>query len=39
MDIQEIIKQLTSKFGDNFDISKVTDALKSIDLIAEKFQG
>ncbi|MDE6079219.1 MAG: hypothetical protein K2G35_04050 [Duncaniella sp.] len=32
MDIQEIIKQLTSKFGDNFDISKVTDALKSIDL-------
>ena len=32
MDIQEIIKQLTSKFGDNFDISKVTDVLKSIDL-------
>ncbi|MBD5202977.1 MAG: hypothetical protein HDS56_08260 [Barnesiella sp.] len=32
MDIQEIIKQLTAKFGDSFDISKVTDALKSIDL-------
>ena len=32
MDIQEIIKQLTAKFGDNFDISKVTDVLKTLDL-------
>ena len=32
MDIQEIIKQLTAKFGDGFDISKVTEALKGIDL-------
>ena len=32
MDIQEIIKQLTSKFGDSFDISKVTDVLKTLDL-------
>ena len=32
MDIQDIISQLTAKFGDNFDISKVTDALKGIDL-------
>ena len=32
MDIQEILKELTSKFGDSFDISKVTDVLKSIDL-------
>ena len=32
MDIQEIIKQLTAKFGDSFDISKVTEALKSFDL-------
>ncbi|MDE5837640.1 MAG: hypothetical protein K2K52_04255 [Paramuribaculum sp.] len=32
MDIQDILSQLTSKFGDNFDISKVTEALKGIDL-------
>lgn len=32
MDVQEIIKQLSSKFGNNFDISKVTDFLKNIDL-------
>lgn len=32
MDIQEIIKQLTEKFGNNFDIAKVTEVLKSIDL-------
>ena len=32
MDIQEIIKQLTDKFGYSFDISKVTEALKSFDL-------
>lgn len=32
MDIQEIIKQLTAKFGNNFDISKVTDVLKTLDL-------
>ena len=31
MDIQEIIAQLKEKFGDSFDIAKVTDALKSID--------
>ncbi|MDE6415399.1 MAG: hypothetical protein K2K68_00015 [Duncaniella sp.] len=32
MDIQEIIKQLTAKFGNGFDISKVTDVLKTLDL-------
>ena len=32
MDIQAIISQLKDKFGDNFDIAKVTDALKGIDL-------
>lgn len=32
MDIQEIIKQLTAKFGNSFDISKVTDVLKTLDL-------
>lgn len=32
MDIQEIIKQLTAKFGDSFDISKVTEVLKTLDL-------
>ncbi len=32
MNIQEILSQLTSKFGGSFDVSKVTDFLKSIDL-------
>ena len=32
MDIQEIIKQLTAKFGNNFDSSKVTEVLKTLDL-------
>ena len=32
MDIQEILSQLTSKFGNNFDISKVTEVLKGLDL-------
>ncbi len=32
MDIQEIISQLKGKFGDSFDISKVTAALKLLDL-------
>lgn len=32
MDIQQIISQLTQHFGDNFDIAKVTSALKGIDL-------
>ena len=32
MDIQQIISQLKDKFGDNFDIAKVTSALKGLDL-------
>ncbi len=32
MDIQDILKQLTAKFGNGFDISKVTDVLKTLDL-------
>ena len=32
MDIQAIISQLTQHFGDNFDIAKVTSALKGFDL-------
>lgn len=32
MDIQAIIAQLTQHFGDNFDIAKVTSALKGFDL-------
>ncbi|MDE6342660.1 MAG: hypothetical protein K2K93_10100 [Muribaculaceae bacterium] len=32
MDIQEILKQLTAKFGDSFDITKVTNLLKTLDL-------
>ncbi|MDE6437984.1 MAG: hypothetical protein K2K69_10825 [Muribaculaceae bacterium] len=32
MDIQNILSQLTAKFGDNFDISKVTEVLKGLDL-------
>ena len=31
MDIQNIISQLTSKFGNNFNIAAVTEHLKSID--------
>ena len=31
MDIQDIINQLKEKFGDSFDIAKVTSALKEID--------
>ncbi|MDE7420778.1 MAG: hypothetical protein K2N35_11270 [Muribaculaceae bacterium] len=32
MDIQAIIAQLKQHFGDNFDIAKVTSALKGFDL-------
>lgn len=32
MDIQDILAQLKDKFGDSFDISKVTSALKVLDL-------
>lgn len=32
MDIQDIIKQLTAKFGDSFNVSKVTEVLKTLDL-------
>lgn len=32
MDIQEILAQLKEKFGDSFDIAKVTSALKGFDL-------
>lgn len=32
MDIQEILKQLTAQFGNSFDVSKVTDVLKNLDL-------
>ena len=32
MDIQQILGQLKDKFGDNFDIAKVTSALKGFDL-------
>lgn len=32
MDIQNILSQLTDKFGDSFDVSKVTSALKLLDL-------
>lgn len=31
MDIQNILSELTSKFGNNFDISAVTEHLKGID--------
>ena len=37
MDIQEILKQLTAKFGNSFDISKVTDVLKTLDLKSLSF--
>lgn len=46
MDIQNIITELTSKFGGKFDISAVTEHLKGIDLknfsmseIVEKVKG
>lgn len=32
MNIQEILSQLTAKFGNSFDVSKVTDMLKTLDL-------
>ncbi len=32
MNIQEILSQLTAKFGNSFDISKVTEVLKTLDL-------
>ncbi len=32
MDIQNILSQLKDKFGDSFDVSKVTSALKLLDL-------
>ena len=32
MDIQEILKQLTAQSGNSFDVSKVTDVLKTLDL-------
>lgn len=32
MDIQTILSQLKEKFGDSFDISKVTSVLKGLDL-------
>ncbi len=46
MDIQNIISELTSKFGGNFDVTKVTEHLKGIDTskfsmseIIEKVKG
>lgn len=46
MDIQSIITELTSKFGGNFDVTKVTEKLKGIDTsnfsmeeIIEKVKG
>lgn len=46
MDIQSIISELTSKFGGNFDVTKVTEHLKGIDTskfsmseIIEKVKG
>ncbi|MDE5585477.1 MAG: hypothetical protein K2I92_03935 [Muribaculaceae bacterium] len=32
MDIQQILGQLKDKFGDSFDVAKVTSALKLLDL-------
>lgn len=46
MDIQNILAVLTSKFGNSFDVSAVTEHLKGIDLnnfsmaeIVEKVKG
>ncbi len=38
MNVQEIIGQLKEKFGDSFDISKVTSALQGLDLKNINFQ-
>lgn len=38
MEIQEIITQLQSKFGGGFDVSKVTEALKGVDLKGLSFE-
>ncbi|MCM1292011.1 MAG: hypothetical protein NC111_04210 [Bacteroides sp.] len=46
MDIQNILGELTSKFGNSFDVTKVTEHLKGIDTskfsmteIIEKVKG
>lgn len=46
MDIQNIISELKSKFGDNFDVTKVTESIKgmgdgkfSMTEIIEKIKG
>lgn len=46
MDIQNILSELTSKFGNSFNVSKVTEHLKGIDTskfsmteIIEKIKG
>ncbi len=46
MDIQNILSQLTAKFGDKFDVSKVTESIKgmgdgnfSLSEIIEKVKG
>lgn len=46
MDIQNILSTLTSKFGGNFDVAKVTQLLKGVDTskfsmdeIIEKIKG
>lgn len=46
MDIQNILSELTSKFGGSFDVTKVTEHLKGIDTskfsmteIIEKVKG
>ena len=46
MDIQNILSQLTAKFGNNFDVAKVTESIKgmgngnfSIAEIIEKVKG
>lgn len=38
MNVQDILAQLKEKFGDSFDISKVTSALQNIDLKNINFQ-
>ncbi|MCM1255680.1 MAG: hypothetical protein NC221_06150 [Duncaniella sp.] len=46
MDIQSVLSELTSKFGDSFDVTKVTEHLNGLDLsnlsmteIIEKVKG